>query len=148
MISQFQSFRELLLHCLDRHNSGDSQHALALIDEYLGDPRASRPAESFWCEYNVQQALGFRVTFTEKLDALAALDSEEKHLDYCTHQVRYWLSAAADSSARVALARFRRSEIEAGRKVATEAVRFAGVLGLVSATVAAAAEEARKHWNS
>ena len=65
-ISQFQSFRDLLLHCLKCHDNGDSQQALTLIDEYLGDPRAERPPEGFWSEYNVQQALGFRVAFTEK----------------------------------------------------------------------------------
>jgi hypothetical protein len=86
-ISQFQSFRDLLLHCLKCHDSGDSQQALTLIDEYLGDPRAERPPQVFWSEYNVQQALGFRVAFTEKVAPASASSAEERHLAFCRHQV-------------------------------------------------------------
>src|SRR5258708_2561653 len=100
-ISQFQSFRDLLLHCLKCHDSGDSQQALALIDQYLADPRAERPPDAVWSEYNVQQALGFRVAFTEKVVPASASSAEERHLAFCRNQLNYWLSAAADSSARL-----------------------------------------------
>jgi hypothetical protein len=143
-ISQFQSFRDLLLHCLKCHDSGDSQQALTLVDEYLGDPRAKRPPEGFWSEYYVQQALGFRVAFTEKVAPASALSAEERHLAFCRHQLAYWLSAAADSSARSALVRFKAGDVQGGRAAAEEAVRLAGGLGQLSATVAKAAEEARK----
>ena len=99
-ISQFQTFRELLLHCLKCHDSGDSQQALTLIDDYLADARADRPPDSLWSEYNVQQALGFRVSFIEKIDATAALAAEDRHLAFCRDQLRYWANAAADSSSR------------------------------------------------
>jgi hypothetical protein len=71
-IAHFQSFRDLLLHCLKCHDSGDSQQALAVIDKYLADSRAERPADAFWSEYNVQQALGFRVAFTGKVSPASA----------------------------------------------------------------------------
>jgi hypothetical protein len=145
MNSQFQTFRELLLHCLECHDNGDSQRALALIDEFLSAPQASHPADQFWSEYNVQQALGFRVAFMEKVDPSAAPAAEERHLAFCKEQLRYWLSAAADSSARFAVARFREGEVAEGHKAASEAARLAGALGLISVTVAQAAEEARKH---
>lgn len=142
--SQFQTFRDLLLHCLKCHDSGDSQQALSLIDEYLGDARAERPSEAFWSEYNVQQALGFRVAFTEKVAPASSPGAEERHLAFCRHQLNYWLSAAADSSARLALARFSAGDAEGGRAAAEEAVRLWGALGQLSVTVAQAAEEARK----
>src|SRR5262249_52982307 len=107
--------------------------------------RANRPPEAFWSEYNVQQALGFRVTFTEKVSPAIAPAAEERHLAFCAHQINYWLSAAADSSARLALARFEAGDVDGGRTAAKEAVRLAGALGQLSATVAQAAEEARKH---
>ena len=144
-ISEFHSFRELLIHCLKCHDSGDSQQALALIDEYLSDAWAERPLEAFWSAHSVQQALGFRVTFMEKVLPASALAAEARHLTFCAHQLNYWLSAAADSSARLALARFKAGELEAGAAAAQEAVRLAGALGQLSATVAQAAEEARKH---
>ena len=144
-ISQFHSFRELLLHCLKCHDSGDSQQALALIDEYLSDAWAERPLEAFWSAHSVQQALGFRATFTEKVLPASAPAAEARHLTFCRHQLNYWLSAAADSSARLALARFKAGELEGGRTAAEEAIRLAGALGQLSATVAQAAEEARKH---
>ncbi len=143
-ISQFQNFRDLLLHCLKCHDTGDSQQALALIDEYLSDPRAKRSPDAFWSEYNVQQALGFRVSFTEKVAPASTPGAEERHLTFCRNQLNYWLSAAADSSARLALARFSAGDAEKGRAAAEEAVRFAGALGQLSATVAQAAEKARK----
>jgi|ERR1051326_2851119 hypothetical protein len=144
-ISQFQSFRELLLHCLKCHDSGDSQQALALIDEYLGDARPDRPPEAFWSAYKVQQALGFRVTFMEKVTPASAPGAEERHLAFCEHQLNYWLGAAAHSSAQLALARFKAGDVEGGRTAAKEALRLSGALGQLSATVAQAAEEARKH---
>ena len=144
-ISQFHSFRKLLLHCLKCHDSVDSQQALALIDEYLSDAWAERPVEAFWSAQSVQQALGFRVAFTEKVLPASAPAAEARHLTFCRHQLNYWLSAAADSSARLALARFKAGELEGGRTAAEEAVRLAGALGQLSATVAQAAEEARKH---
>lgn len=143
-LSQFQTFRALLLHCLKCHDTGDSHQALALIDEYLDEPRAERPPDAFWSEYNVQQALGFRVAFTEKVAPASASSAEERHLAFCRHQLNYWLSAAADSSGRLALARFKAGNVAAGRAAAEEAVRLAGGLGQLSATVAKAAEEARK----
>ena len=143
-ISEFQSFRDLLLHCLKCHDSGDSQQALALINEYLGDPRAQRPPNAFWSEYNARQALGFRVAFAEKVAPASAPAAEEKHLEFCEHQLNYWLSAAADSSARLALGRFKAGDVKGGRAAAEKAVRLAGALGQVSATVGQAAEEARK----
>jgi hypothetical protein len=143
-ISQFQSFRDLLLHCVKCHDRGHSQEALSLIDEYLADSRAERPVDAFWSEYNVQQALGFRVAFTEKVSPPAAQAAEERHLTFCRHQLNYWLSAAADSSARLALARFGAGDTDGGRTAVAEAVRLASALGQLSATVATAAEEARK----
>lgn len=148
VIAHIQSFQELLTFCLKCHDSGDSQRALALIDEYLSDSRARRPHDSFWSDYNVQQALGFRVAFIERLDSPAKVVAEERHLGFCTAQLQYWLSAAADSSARLALARIRESDLEGGCEAAKEAVRLAGTLGLVSATVAEAAAEARKDRSS
>ena len=145
MSSQFQTFRELLLHCLKCHDNGDSQRALMLIDEYLSAPEASRPAEQYWSEYNVQQALGFRTAFIEKIKPFDAPAAEERHLTFCNEQLHYWLSAAADSSARLAVTRFREGRITEGHKAASDAARLAGALGLISATVAQAAEEARKH---
>jgi hypothetical protein len=145
MSSQFQTFRELLLHCLKCHDNGDSQQALMLVDEYLSVPEASRPPDQFWSEYNVQQALGFRVAFVEKTNPSDAPAAEERHLSFCNEQLHYWLSAAADSSARLAVARFREGNVAEGHKAASEAARLAGALGLISATVAQAAEEARKH---
>jgi hypothetical protein len=144
-VSQFQSFRELLLHCLKCHDSGDSQQALTLIDEYLGDPRAERPAEAYWSEYNVQQALGFRVAFTDKVAPALAPEAEVRHRAFCRRQLDYWLSAAADSAGRLALARFSTGDAEGGRAAAEEAIRLAGALGQLSATVAQAAEEAARH---
>lgn len=148
MIARFQTFQGLLIYCLKCHDSDDSQQALTLINEYLNDSRAGRPHDSFWSDYNVQQALGFRVAFIERLDAPATVVAEERHLGFCTAQLQYWLSAAADSSARLALARFRESDLEGGCEAAKEAVRLAGTLGLVSATVAEAAAEARKNRSS
>ena len=144
MTPQFLTFRELLLHCLKCHDANDSLQALAIIDEYLGDSRALRPRDQFWSEYNVQQALGFRVAFAEKVDAKVMSVAEERHLAFCEDQLRYWLSAAADSSARLALSRFRTGDVAGGRGAAKEAARLAGGLGLISSTVAQAAEEARK----
>ena len=143
-ISQFQTFRELLLYCLKCHDSGDSQQALALIDEYLSDSRANRPPESFWSDYNVQQALGFRVSFMEKMDPSTGAAAEARHLDFCRHAVQYWGSAAADSSARLAITRFGAGDVAGGREAAGEAARLAVVVGHISATVAKAAEQARE----
>jgi hypothetical protein len=145
MISQFSTFRELLLHCLKCHDSGQSQQAFTIIDEYLADSRATHPAESFWSEYNVQQALGFRIVLAEKIDQATALTAEERHSGFCRERLEYWLSASADSSARLAMVRFRIGDVEPGRAAASEAIRLAGVLGMISASVAQAAEEARKH---
>ena len=143
-MSEFKTFRDLLRHCLTCHDTGVSQQALALVDEYLSDARADRPPEAFWSQYNVQQALGFRVAFTENVAPASAPAAEERHLAFCQHQLKYWLSAAADSSARLALARFKVGDVKGGRVASEEAARLAGALGQISATVAQAAEEARK----
>jgi hypothetical protein len=63
---------------------------------------------------------------------------------FCKHQLNYWLSAAAESSARLALARFDAGDTDGGRTAVAEAVRLAGALGQISPTVQRAAEEARK----
>jgi hypothetical protein len=147
-LSDFPTFRELLLHCLKHHDTGDSKQALALIDEYLADARADRPADAFWSEYNVQQALGFRVAFTEKAEPASAQAAEERHFEFCQRQLKYWLSAAADSSARLAIARFKEGEINSGRAATEEALRLSGSLGVLSVTVANAAEAARKTSHS
>src|SRR5262245_18896030 len=131
-ISEFQSFRDFLLHCLKCHDRGDSKQALALVNEYLSDPRADHVSESFWSAYNIQQALGFRVAFTENVDPASGPTAEEKHLAFCGHQLNYWLSAAADSSARLALARFKGGDVDRGRVAAADGVRFAGYLGMLS----------------
>jgi hypothetical protein len=147
MISPFDTFRDLLLHCLKLHDSGQSQEALAAIDEYLGDPRASKPSDPFWSDYNVQQALGFRIAFLEKADASASRSAEHKYIWFCTGHLHYWLSASADAHAHLAMSYFAAGLIPAGRKAAKEAIRLAGTLGEISGTVARAAEEVRKLSN-
>jgi hypothetical protein len=143
-VSDFNTFRELLLYCMQCRDSGKSQEALTLIEEYLCDPRAERVPDSLWAEYNIQQALGFRVAFLENVDSSAALAAEERHLAFCKHQLQYWVSSAADSAARLSLSRFQTGDASGGREAAREAAQLAGTAGHISVTVAQAAQEARK----
>ena len=141
MSSQFQSFRELILHCLKCHQSGETCEAVALIDQYLSDHQVN-PEDVIW---NIQQALGFRALFLRDAESPDAIAAEQRHLAFCTTQLHYWLGAAADSSAEIALQQFRAGRNAEGHIAAKEAARFSGVLGNISSTVARAAEEARKH---
>lgn len=142
MSSQFQSFRDLILHSLKIHKNGDTLEAVAVIDRYLSEAQTERSAELIW---NIQQALGFRAMFLSEAESTEAIAAEEKHLLFCTEQLRYWLSAAADSSANLGLQHFRAGRIAEGHKAAKEAARLSGALGAISGTVFRAAEEARKH---
>jgi hypothetical protein len=144
MTPQFDSFRDFLLHCFKCRERGDNREALRLIDEYLNDPQAARPYEHFWSDHNIQQALGFRIVFVQDVNPGEATLAEEKHLGFCQHRLRYWLSAVADSSARLALAQFEAGDRQAGEAAAKEAIRVAGLLGVVSAGVADAAAKARE----
>jgi hypothetical protein len=143
-VSDFQTFRDLLLHCLKCQDKGDSQQALELIDSCLDDARPERPYESFWSTHNIQQALGFRIAFIEKVSKAPARAAEERHLMFCREHLDYWLSAAADASASLALLELKGDNPARGKSLAAEAVRLAGALGQISVTVAEAAEEARK----
>jgi hypothetical protein len=142
MNSRSGSFAELILQCRKCHQNGDTLEAVALIDHYLSDAQAEHSIERIW---NIQQALGFRATFLSEAESPEAVAAEEKHLLFCTGQLRYWLSAAADSSANLALRQFRAGKIAEGHRAAKEAARLSGALGAISGTVARAAEEARKH---
>lgn len=145
MTTRFETFRELLLHCFRCHDAGDSRQALQVINEYLNDPQAARPHEPFWSEHNIEQVLGFRITFTQDLDPARTIAAEEKHLRFCEERLDYWLSATAESYAHCAMAHFAAGRIEAGQDATKHAIRLAGLLGLISPAVAEAAAMDREH---
>jgi hypothetical protein len=145
MTPQFKTFSELLLHCFKCRDAGDSRQALEIVDDYLSDPQAARPHDTFWSEQNIQQALGSRIAFIQDIDPAAVPAAERRHLDFCEERLRYWLSATADSSARLGLAHFVAVNPEAGTRAIERAIRVAGLLGTVSPGVAEAAAKAREN---
>ena len=140
---KFDSFRKLVLHCLECHERGESGAALELIDGYLSDPRA-KEFDAFWSAHHHGQALGWRSLFLEALSPEAAAEAVRDHLEFSRGQMLQWMNGTMELCSRVAIERFQNGDIEAGKALLLEAIRLAGVFGFLSPTTSRAAEEAKK----